>query len=311
MSIQGMVTSLAALLTFPARTNQFRKSISDARQNLDALSSSVPSQKVSGAGNTNRFSLAFETCEDAKHLVRREPSSDNASAACKSTLQVPVPLLPNSSPFATLASRNWRRAKSLARTHEILDYSSPNISTPNKNLADSNHASSAPGTPATPSCSEGRSKTAFETCKDAYIKIKQTLKRGLSVISRRARCLLKRMLQQAVEHYKKNPRLCQLQLAMLVLVVLGLVVAPVLLAMGFSSIGPVAGTWKPLAILQKLCADTVTGSAAAAHQSAWGATAAFGALQSTAMTGAAATVGVIVSSVAAAAAAFAQFFKRR
>ncbi|KAK4898482.1 hypothetical protein LTR27_004079 [Elasticomyces elasticus] len=147
--------------------------------------------------------------------------------------------------------------------------------------------------PATPSRSKGRSKSTFETLKDAYIKIKQTLKRGLSTLSRRARCLFRRILQQAVEHYKKNPRLCQFQLAMLVLVVLGLVVAPVLLAMGFSSIGPVAG------------------SAAAAHQSAAGTTAAFIALQSTAMTGAAATVGIIVSSVATGGAVIAQFFKRR
>ncbi|KAK5735959.1 hypothetical protein LTR17_007794 [Elasticomyces elasticus] len=129
--------------------------------------------------------------------------------------------------------------------------------------------------------------------KDTYLKIKQILKRGLSIISRRARCLVKRMLQQAVEHYKKNPRLCQFQLAMFVLVVLGLVVAPVLLAMGFSSIGPVAG------------------SPAVAHQSAFGATVGFSALQSTAMTGAAATIGVIVSSVAAGGAVIEQFFKRR
>ncbi|KAK5703975.1 hypothetical protein LTR97_002988 [Elasticomyces elasticus] len=147
--------------------------------------------------------------------------------------------------------------------------------------------------PATPHRSEGRAKSTFETLKDAYLKTKQTLKRGLSIISRRARCLLKRMLQQAVEHYKKNPRLCQLQLAMLILVVLGLVVAPMLLAIGFSKIGPVFG------------------SAAAAHQSVFGATVTFSALQSAAMTGAAATVGVVVSSVAAAVAAIAQFFKRR
>ncbi|KAK5684024.1 hypothetical protein LTS10_003888 [Elasticomyces elasticus] len=123
--------------------------------------------------------------------------------------------------------------------------------------------------PATLHHSKERSKSTFQTLKDAYLNIKQTLKRGLSIISRRACCLLKRMLHQAIEHYKKNPRLCQLQLAMLVLVVLGLVVAPMLLAIGFSKVGPVFG------------------SAAAAHQSAFGATAAFGALQSTAMTGAA------------------------
>ncbi|KAK3658567.1 hypothetical protein LTR22_008920 [Elasticomyces elasticus] len=144
-----------------------------------------------------------------------------------------------------------------------------------------------------PNRSEGRSKSTYETLRDAYLNIKQTLKRGLSTLSRRARCLFRRILQQAFEHYKKNPRLCQFQLAMIIIVILGLAVPSMLLAMGFSSIGPVAG------------------SAAAAHQSAAGTTAAFVALQSTAMTGAAATVGVIVSSAAAAGAAIAHFFKRR
>ncbi|KAK3067668.1 hypothetical protein LTR53_015327 [Teratosphaeriaceae sp. CCFEE 6253] len=114
--------------------------------------------------------------------------------------------------------------------------------------------------------------------------IKRAVRRFAVASSR----FVKTTLHRIVEHMKKNPELCAFQLLMLLVAVLPSVV---LLAMGFNSVGPVAG------------------SAAAGYQSAHGATAAFSFLQSAAMGGTAA-FGVAVTGVTAAAGFVAQWFKR-
>lgn len=116
-------------------------------------------------------------------------------------------------------------------------------------------------------------------------------------------------------HIKKNPKMTAFQVAMLVVALVpGLVIAPVLGAVGFSSVGPVAGTYIDRSEVWSK-ADRVVGSAAAAFQSANGATAAFSFFQSAAMGGyAAGAVGGVVtgaSTVSAATTGVAQWFKKR
>ncbi|KAK0346383.1 hypothetical protein LTR91_011883 [Friedmanniomyces endolithicus] len=94
-------------------------------------------------------------------------------------------------------------------------------------------------------------------------------------------------------HIKKNPKMSAFQIVMIVMaVVQGLVIAPVLGLLGFGSLGPVAG------------------GAAAAFQSANGATAGFSILQSAAM-GGTAVFGNVVTGVCAGVGVVTEFFKRR
>ncbi|KAK4954824.1 hypothetical protein LTR10_007016 [Elasticomyces elasticus] len=95
------------------------------------------------------------------------------------------------------------------------------------------------------------------------------------------------------EHIRNNPMMSAFQIVMVIIAVApGLVVAPALGLLGFSSIGPVAG------------------SAAAGFQAANGATASFSVLQSAAM-GGTAVVGNAVTGVVAGAGVAAEFFKRK
>ncbi|TKA67504.1 hypothetical protein B0A55_08429 [Friedmanniomyces simplex] len=95
------------------------------------------------------------------------------------------------------------------------------------------------------------------------------------------------------EHIKNNPKMSAFQIVMLIIAVVpGLVVAPTLGMLGFSGSGPVAG------------------SAAAAFQSANGATVGFSILQSAAM-GGTAVVGNAVTGLFAGAGVVMEFFKRR
>ncbi|KAK3652059.1 hypothetical protein LTR56_003284 [Elasticomyces elasticus] len=97
----------------------------------------------------------------------------------------------------------------------------------------------------------------------------------------------------AKDHIKNNPGMSAFQIVMVIIAVApGLVVAPALGLLGFSSIGPVAG------------------SAAAGFQAANGATAGFSVLQSAAM-GGTAVVGNAVIGVVAGAGVAAEFFKRK
>ncbi|TKX23424.1 putative integral membrane protein-2 [Elsinoe australis] len=74
-------------------------------------------------------------------------------------------------------------------------------------------------------------------------------------------------------HIANNPKMSAVGLlSFLIVAVPGLVAGPALAALGFGSVGPVAGSW------------------AAAHQSAYGVSAIFSALQSAAMGGYGATV---------------------
>ncbi|KAK3106734.1 hypothetical protein LTR53_018175 [Teratosphaeriaceae sp. CCFEE 6253] len=114
--------------------------------------------------------------------------------------------------------------------------------------------------------------------------IKRAVRRFTVASSR----FVKATLHRIVEHIKKNPEVCAFQLPMPLVAILPGVL---LLAMGFSNVGPLAG------------------SAAAAYQSAHGATTGFSFLQSAAMGGTAA-FGVAVTGVAAAAVLVAQRSKR-
>jgi hypothetical protein len=116
------------------------------------------------------------------------------------------------------------------------------------------------------------------------------------------------------EYMKAHPYLTSFQILMLLITCIpGLVAAPVLGAMGFSSLGPVAG--KQSTVLSpdptSTYADKEAGGSAAAFQSANGATAAFSALQSAAMGGyGVAIVNGVVQGVSVGAAGVAQLFSR-
>ncbi len=112
-------------------------------------------------------------------------------------------------------------------------------------------------------------------------------------------------------HIKKNPKMSAFQIVMIVMaVVQGLVIAPVLGLLGFGSLGPVAGE---LSMSLPSSASLLTersGGAAAAFQSANGATAGFSILQSAAM-GGTAVFGNVVTGVCAGVGVVTEFFKRR